>query len=53
MKTFGKELQMMDGYLTKIKSKSLCLTHPMHVMQGKKYLQVELEKIESEVNTGF
>ncbi|MBZ9688944.1 HNH endonuclease [Clostridium estertheticum] len=45
MKTFGKELLMMDGYLTKIKGKNLCLTHPMHVMQGKKYLQVELEKI--------
>ncbi|MBZ9686934.1 HNH endonuclease [Clostridium estertheticum] len=45
IKTFGKELQMMDEYLTKIKGKNLCLRHPMHVMQGKKYLQVELEKI--------
>ena len=45
IKTFGKELQMMDGYLSKIKGKNLCLRHPMHVMQGKKYLQVELEKM--------
>jgi len=45
IKTFGKELQTMDGYLKKIDGKSLCLKHPMHVMQGKKYLQMELEKI--------
>jgi len=45
IKTFGKELQMMDKYLTKIEGKNLCLRHPMYVMQGKKYLQVELEKI--------
>ncbi|MBZ9685834.1 RRXRR domain-containing protein [Clostridium estertheticum] len=36
---------MMDRYLTKIKGKNLYIRHPMHVMQGKKYLQVELGKI--------
>ncbi|MBU3142860.1 RNA-guided endonuclease IscB [Clostridium sp. CF012] len=53
IKTFGKELQMMDRYLNKIKGKNLYLRHPMHVMQGKKYLQVELGKIAPlHLNTG-
>ncbi|HEY5524247.1 MAG TPA: RNA-guided endonuclease IscB [Clostridium sp.] len=45
IKTFGKELQLMDKYLAKINGRKLYFRDAMHVMQGKKYLQNELRKI--------
>jgi hypothetical protein len=45
IKTFGREIELMDKYLAIIQGKKLNLSDAMHVMQGKKYLQSELEKI--------
>ena len=45
VKTFGRELELMDKYFKLIKGKRLNLSDAMHVMQGKKYLQAELTKI--------
>lgn len=45
IKTFGKEDSFEQRYFTMIKGKRLMLRDAMHVMQGKKYLQRELNKI--------
>lgn len=45
IKTFGKELDLMEKYFAIINSKKLYTRDAMHVMQGKKYLKNELSKM--------